>query len=120
MTRKRNRGLGDTVEKFTEATGIKKVVEKITPNCGCNERRDKLNELFPYRLKPRCMNELEYNQWGEFKEVRTLTISKEQVEFIAKMYSDIFNVPIFIPCASCSPKPLINMIDKLDKVYENY
>jgi hypothetical protein len=44
--------LGDTVEKFTKATGIKKVVdyvaEKTNKDCGCNKRRDTLNRMFPY------------------------------------------------------------------------
>tara|TARA_B100000519_G_C14235558_1_gene434561 strand:- start:513 stop:728 length:216 start_codon:yes stop_codon:yes gene_type:complete len=48
----RSRGLGDTVEKFTKATGIKKVVdyvaEKTNKDCGCNKRRDTLNRMFPY------------------------------------------------------------------------
>ncbi len=45
-----SKGLGDTVEKITEATGIKKLVEKYGPaDCGCAQRRDKLNEMFPYK-----------------------------------------------------------------------
>jgi len=48
---KRSRGLGDTIEKFTKATGIKKVVEKITgeKDCGCKERKEALNKKFPYK-----------------------------------------------------------------------
>tara|TARA_Y100001937_G_C7084478_1_gene314646 strand:+ start:766 stop:948 length:183 start_codon:yes stop_codon:yes gene_type:complete len=50
-----SRGLGDSIEKITKATGIKSVVEKVskvtgTP-CGCGERRDTLNRLFPYKNK---------------------------------------------------------------------
>ena len=45
-----SRGLGDTVEKFTKATGIKKVVDKVTKGgCGCDKRRDTLNRMFPYQ-----------------------------------------------------------------------
>ena len=47
-----SKGLGDTIEKITKATGIKKVVDtvnKITGNdCGCEERKDQLNKQFPY------------------------------------------------------------------------
>jgi hypothetical protein len=50
-----SRGLGDTIAKFTEATGIKTVVDKISDitgtNCGCSERQEKLNEIFPYNNK---------------------------------------------------------------------
>jgi len=47
-----SRGLGDTVEKFTKATGIKTVVNKIAQatgkDCGCGQRKDTLNRVFPY------------------------------------------------------------------------
>ena len=50
---KKSRGLGDTIEKFTKKTGIKKVVKVVTKkvgieDCGCEDRRDSLNRLFPY------------------------------------------------------------------------
>tara|TARA_R110000751_G_scaffold285273_1_gene389564 strand:- start:547 stop:726 length:180 start_codon:yes stop_codon:yes gene_type:complete len=48
----RSRGLGDTIEKFTQATGIKKVVDTVAKatgkDCGCNKRKDTLNRAFPY------------------------------------------------------------------------
>ena len=47
-----SKGLGDTVEKFTKATGIKAVVEKVAKatgkDCGCNKRKETLNKVFPY------------------------------------------------------------------------
>jgi len=48
---KRSRGLGDTIEKITRATGIKKVVDKITgeKDCGCKKRKEALNKAFPYK-----------------------------------------------------------------------
>jgi hypothetical protein len=48
----KSRGLGDSVEKLTKAPGIKKVVDtvsKVTGKpCGCGQRRDNLNRMFPY------------------------------------------------------------------------
>ena len=48
----KSKGLGDTIEKVTKATGIKKVVETVSKAtgkpCGCNQRRDSLNRMFPY------------------------------------------------------------------------
>jgi len=50
-----SRGLGDSVEKFTRATGIKTVVNKVSQalgkDCGCDERRDTLNRVFPFKTK---------------------------------------------------------------------
>ena len=51
----KSRGLGDTIEKVTEATGIKKVVDTVSKAtgkpCGCKGRRDTLNRMFPYDNK---------------------------------------------------------------------
>ena len=47
---KRSQGLGDTIEKITKATGIKKIVEKVAgKDCGCNKRKETLNKAFPYK-----------------------------------------------------------------------
>lgn len=43
----KSKGLGDTIEKITAATGIKKVVETISEktgkDCGCGKRKAALN-----------------------------------------------------------------------------
>jgi predicted transcriptional regulator len=48
-----SKGLGDTIEKITTATGVKKVVETVAKavgkDCGCAKRRDALNRAFPYQ-----------------------------------------------------------------------
>ena len=54
-TRIESRGLGDTVEKFTKATGISKAVNTVAKaagkDCGCGKRKDTLNRMFPYDKK---------------------------------------------------------------------
>ena len=45
----KSKGFGDTVEKFTTATGIKAVVKAIAPDCGCEERKEWLNKKIPYK-----------------------------------------------------------------------
>ncbi len=51
----KSRGLGDSIEKFTKATGIKSMVDRVSEGlnipCGCEGRRDALNILFPYKNK---------------------------------------------------------------------
>jgi hypothetical protein len=50
MESNKSKGLGDTVEKIT--TGIKKVVDTVAKAtgkpCGCGQRKDTLNRMFPY------------------------------------------------------------------------
>ena len=49
----KSRGLGDSREKFTKATGIKKVVDTMSKGlnapCGCAARKGALNKMFPYQ-----------------------------------------------------------------------
>ena len=49
----KSKGLGDTIDKITTKTGVKKIIRVVTNvvgigGCGCAERKDKLNEIFPY------------------------------------------------------------------------
>ena len=52
----KSKGLGDSVEKLTKATGIKSLVD-MTMNavgksgCGCGKRKNWLNSVFPYKNK---------------------------------------------------------------------
>ena len=45
----RSKGLGDSIEKFTQFTGIKKFVESMTNGCDCDHRKNWLNKNFPYK-----------------------------------------------------------------------
>jgi hypothetical protein len=51
-----SRGLGDTIAKFTKATGIDKVAKFAAKavgaeDCGCDGRAESLNKVFPYKKK---------------------------------------------------------------------
>jgi len=50
----KSKGLGDSIEKFTKATGIKTLAEATAKlagkkDCGCNKRKQALNKAFPYK-----------------------------------------------------------------------
>jgi len=49
---KTDKGLGDTIERITKATGIKKVVDTLSEvtgkDCNCGKRKERLNKLIPY------------------------------------------------------------------------
>ena len=50
----KSKGLGDSIEKFTKATGIKKAVDAVAKatntDCGCGKRRDTLNRIFSFTI----------------------------------------------------------------------
>ena len=46
----KDKGLGDTIERFTKVTGIKKLSEMIPSGCNCDHRKDWFNKNFPYNI----------------------------------------------------------------------
>lgn len=110
-------GLGDTIEKITEATGIKKVVKWLVgEDCGCDERKAKLNKMFPYR-KPNCLTEEEHEYLTEwYSKSRTSISNSEQIKILA-IYNRVFNTKETISSCSTCWKDRIN---QLKKVYDEY
>tara|TARA_R100000742_G_C4272848_1_gene92187 strand:- start:422 stop:583 length:162 start_codon:yes stop_codon:yes gene_type:complete len=49
----KSQGLGDSIEKFTTKTGIKTIVDSVSEGlnipCGCQQRKEALNKMFPYK-----------------------------------------------------------------------
>ena len=47
---KKSKGFGDTFEKFTRFTGIKRLIKWIygEKDCGCDKRQEQWNKWFPY------------------------------------------------------------------------
>jgi hypothetical protein len=84
-----SKGLGDTIEKITEATGIKRLVKFIAgEDCGCEERKLKLNRLFPYQ-KPLCLTEGEYEYLTNYFTTCGNTIKVSQQEVLLKIFNRV-------------------------------
>jgi hypothetical protein len=117
----KSKGLGDTVEKVTKATGLKKATDfifnKLGVDCGCDKRKEKLNKLFPYK-KPECLTEEEYMVLkGFFKRVKSNISASEQTALL-DIYNRVFKQnrqPS--TCGSCV-KELVNDMKTLFKEYE--
>ena len=112
-----HQGLGDTIDAITTATGIKKLVHWLAgEDCGCDERQEKLNKLFPYK-KPKCMTEEEYQYFTLFLELNSATIRPTQQIILLKMYNRIFGLQQeSTTCREC----WVEFIDKLTKVHSTY
>ena len=112
-----SQGLGDTVEKVLEATGIAKIAKWIMgEDCGCEERKQKLNELFPYK-KPLCLLEDEHTYLTEFFSRETNRIKPTDQQQLLKIHNRVFKErqePT--TCSSCWQ----NILNKLSKVHAEY
>lgn len=115
--RKKAQGLGDTIENVLEATGIAKVAKFVLgEDCGCDERKQKLNNLFPY-AKPLCLEESEYNYLHEFFKTPVTTLKPSEQNELLRIYKRVFNAKQEATnCTSC----WIKIIQELKTVYNEY
>ena len=115
----KSKGLGDTIEKITTATGIKKLVKWVAgKDCGCSERREILNKAFPYNAKD-CLTETEY-KWADnyFSSFRN-TISRDDQRYMLNIHNRIFKSnKTESSCGSCV-RELYNDVERLYKIYKD-
>ena len=110
-------GLGDTVEQLLKATKIDKIAKFILgEDCGCDERKAKLNALFPYK-KPLCLTEIEYNWLKTWIALKVNQVKPTDQAQLLSIYNRIFqqrNEPT--SCSSC----LRDMVEELKKIMLTY
>ena len=115
---KQSKGLGDTIAKVTKATGIDKVVKFLLgDDCGCDERKEKLNKLFAYPTE--CLNETEYKYLENCFNVRRSYIMPLEQKDLMKIYSRVFNQKISSDCGSCSIRGKIKDLKNLFNEYNS-
>ena len=115
--KKQSKGLGDTIAKITEATGIDKLVKFVAgEDCGCEERKEKLNKLFPY-VKPNCLTEDEFKTLDEFFSLNTQQVTNIQQRDLVKVSNRVFNrQDQQTSCSSC----LRDLVSKLRIIHAEY
>ena len=119
MTKKVSKGIGDSIERITRATGIKKVVDKISEvtgiDCKCSERKEALNKMFPY-AQVRQFTEDEMSIYESVIPRIKGTISGQDQATLVKLYNKVFNSnKKTSSCGSCVQQT----VAQLAKVYVN-
>ena len=111
------KGLGDTVEGILEATGIAKVAKAVLgEDCGCDERKEILNHIFPYQ-KPLCLTEDEYN-YLDTKMGKLSTVTIEEQKHLLGIYNRVFkDNRELTACGSCF---LNGVWKKLERIFKEY
>jgi hypothetical protein len=120
MAKRKPQGLGDTIEQFTEATGIKAGVEKLAQaigwDCGCDARKEKLNQLFPYK-KINCLTEEDYEYLQGWFSMDRHSVSIMEQRRLTEVYYNVFNIQLEqTSCDSCWR----DYISQIRKVYIEY
>lgn len=121
VKRQVSKGLGDDIEKITKATGIKTVVDKVSEalgvDCGCESRKQWLNERFRYK-NVQCMTDEQAakvnTQWFSGSK-----LGASQQTAIAELHAEVFNHKYYKPC-TCSPSEWMRWINEIQDLYESY
>lgn len=121
MAKQKAKGLGDTIEQITEATGIKSAVEMFTKatglDCGCEDRKAKLNELFSYSRKVNCLTESDYNVLTDLIDPKKSSLTAEEQKQLSDIYFNVFNYRLQLSsCGSC----WAGKVQELRQVYNEY
>lgn len=108
---KKSKGLGDTIAKITHATGLDKLTTWIAgEDCGCEERQERLNRLFPY--KTNCLTETEFKVLETFFLKEREVITNIQQRDLLKVYNRVFTRNKQITsCGQCFKSTLSELKD---------
>lgn len=112
------KGLGDRVEDFTKATGIDKLVKWVAgQDCGCDQRKEKLNNLFSGK-KPLCLTEEEYEFLDKLYTSRKSELGHTEQATLIKIEERIFQMKYVesIRCDQC----IREIYKRLKEVYNVY
>ena len=114
----KSKGLGDTLENVFKATKIDKLASAMLgDDWGCKERKEQLNQLFPYIKNVRQFTEDEIKIYDEVMPTveKHKRVTPAQKTIIDTLYSRVFGQnPQWKSCTPCNAK----IINNLKKVYE--
>ena len=111
-------GLGDKVAAITKATGIEKIVKTFFgDDCGCDERRDRLNKMFSRPVKTMDSAQKKFFEeeiMQRYKKSQNLT--RHVGDGFYKLYEDLLNTKKKrSTCTSCNKNMYIDLL----KIYNS-
>lgn len=113
-------GVGDMVQKGLEKLGLtKKYLQKLGfEDCGCDERREKLNAVFR-RLRPKCLEKDEFIWLSELFESKKSRTGPEEQKKLLEIYNRVFGTNKKPSSCSSCVREVRMRLEKLVKVHRN-
>jgi Fe-S cluster biogenesis protein NfuA len=125
---RKKKGVGDVVEDVLNSAPVKPVTEAVKKliwkdgeDCGCEERKEKLNNIFKRVKKPRCLTESDYIAMKQILPKINSYVDYGDMERIARAHASVFNYHFSGTCSSCVSRNrgIINDMKTILKEYEN-
>lgn len=121
---KSKEGLGDEIEAILNSKlvkpltdALKKIIWKDDADCGCDERKEKLNKMFPYSKKPECLKQKEFKFLDRIYKANARAISREDNRELYTIYNRVFNAKkVSTTCGSC----VKSVMNELKRIYNEY
>lgn len=121
---KSRKGLGDDIEAILNSklakpvtNALKKLIWKDESDCGCDERKEKLNKMFPHYRKPECLKQKEYKFLDRIYKANARVLSREDNKELYRVYNRVFKAKkVSTTCGSC----VKSVLTELKKVYDEY
>ena len=115
---KKSEGLGDTLQKVITRSGITKYVKIISEDCGCDERKEKMNAIpLLKRRDVNCLTEEEYAYLTNWFSKKVNVVEQADQNKLLAIYNRVFNQRRErTSCGSC----IKTMIDELKVLFNQY
>ena len=125
-------GLGDLVENVLNSNAvkpltnaIKKAIWKDGQDCGCTERKEKLNKLFSFNQRKtplQCMTKEIFDKWSSVRDIKKFDRTrylKVVYPALAEIHAELYQHRYQEPC-SCTPKVWNNWREDIELTWNLY
>ena len=128
-TKRRGRpkkGVGDVVEGVLNSEPVKPVTNLVKSliwsegqDCGCEERKEKLNNLFRKKKKVRCLTEEQYSYLNAVLPMIKGSLELPTMNELTRIHASVFNYHFQGACSTCSSRNR-TIIEELKTLMEAY
>lgn len=116
-------GVGDVVEKITEATGIKAAVKTFFgEDCGCDGRKEYLNKKLPFARGE--VNEVTEEGYYFLKDIFSRptrgNYTVDEMHHIVNIYNHVYNKrEVASTCTTCKNTNILKAVNKLERYFNS-
>lgn len=120
------KGVGDVVEDVLNSPAVKPVTNLVKgllwkegQDCGCEKRKEKLNNLFRKKRTVRCLTEEHYSYLNAVLPMIKGQLEMKTMNELTRIHASVFNYHFQGACSTCSSRNK-TIIEELKTLMEAY